>query len=717
MSTRLGRWGGLVSIIVVTAGLSSCSRALGDPPAARRSDHVDLYHGTAVADPYRWLEGAESDEAHEWVEVQDRYARDLVDGWPERDEIRNRIRAGARHTRYLPPVERGGRYFFLQVDPSFTRLSLLVAEDVGGADRVLIKADSLAEHGQLLERIVWPSPDGNRVALAVGQLGSRWMTAHVLDVAAGEMLADSIHGLVGGLSSISWDEDGSGFFYDRFENPAGGDSLTAPIRREQVFYHELGTPQAEDQEVMASPDPDNVFLTHQITDDHGLLVITARHGANATDAVYVKHVDVPAESPGLLIADNLGAFTFVGNAGSKLWLYTTLDAPNGRVVVVDANTSSESPVLTDLIAEGEIPFDVWTPNGTRAVGSRIIAALRQDSRLLVRLFDENGRPAGEVGLPYLGSIWSGFLGNQNSDEVFYVLSGFADPGTVYRLDLKTGQSSVFRRPELPFDPDAFVIRQVFYSGPAGDRIPMYVGHHRDVTPDGTRPVMLYGYGFGSWSAAPWYRAHMAEWMRSGGVFALPALRGGGEYGESWHEAGIRHSRQNAIDDYIASAEWLVQQGMATPERLVAETNSAGGSLVAAAVNQRPDLFGAMILGFPVLDMLRYDEFTGAARWRSEFGSPADSADFATLLAYSPVHNLERGTCYPPTMVTPGSRDETTPPLHAFKFVAAAQYAQDCANPILLRVSWNAGHRYGEDLEKTVDNFTDQLSFLFMVLGK
>jgi prolyl oligopeptidase len=341
----------------------------------------------------------------------------------------------------------------------------------------------------------------------------------------------------------------------------------------------------------------------------------------------------------------------------------------------------------------------------------------QHARTLVRIFDEAGRFVRELDLPREGSIWSGVVGTQDDPYAFYSLSGLVDPGTVYRLDVARGASTEFQAPAVPYDPDDFVTRQVFFTSRDGTRVPMFVIHKRGVEPGSPRPVFMYGYGFGAWTAAPWFQPHMAVWLQNGGVWALPNLRGGGEYGQEWHAAGSLLQKQNAIDDYIAAAEWLIAHDWTRPGLLVANGSSAGGAVVGAALVQRPDLFGAGVLEYPVLDMLRYDRFTNAQRWRSEYGSPQNPGEFHVLRTYSPVHTVVEDVCYPAILVAPGERDEVTPPLHAYKFVAALQHARTCRAPALLRVSWGAGHSPGATLEDSIDNWADQLAFLDRVLER
>jgi len=403
---------------------------------------------------------------------------------------------------------------------------------------------------------------------------------------------------------------------------------------------------------------------------------------------------------------------FVGSSGSRVFLLTDRDAPRFRVVTVDM----EDPDLRwqELIPEREGTVDTWV--AVRVTGEAIIVGYREDGIYVPRVFGLDGSPRYKVELPETGSVWTGFVGHQGSSETFYVVSGFADPGTVFRLDVESGRSSVFRRPQTPWNPQEIETRVVFYSGPGGERIPMYLAHHRDLTLTGKEPVMMYGYGFGAWASGPWFRAHMWEFFEMGGVFALPALRGGGEFGEEWHRAGVGVHRQNGVDDFIAAAEWLIEEGLASPETLIAETQSAGASLVGAALMQRPDLFGAGVFGFPLLDLMRYEQYTSGARWRGELGSVENPEERKALLAYSPIHNVQPDVCYPPILILPGENDETTPPMHAYKFAAALERAEDCESPALLRVAWGAGHSYGLTAEDKAANFADQLAFMAKSVG-
>lgn len=703
---RAVEWGGLIGVLI---GPVAC--ASQETP---RSDAVvRLPDGTEIADPYRWMEAMSSPSVERWVTVKDQAAREFAAAYAGRDALRQRIAAAAAHERYLAPVERGGRYFYVRVNASFTRASILVQDGLDGEPRTLVDGEELAARGLVADRSVWPSPDGSLLAYGVSSGGSGWMEVRFRDVATGRDLPDRLRGLQGGLlSSLSWSPAGDGVYYDGFAPPdSATDARAQQLTDARLAFHRLGDPQADD-ELWLKVEGTRVMLQHWLTDDGKFVVVAEHDAAKGTDRVHV----FPAGDPDadVVLTDGTEApFRFAGSDGDEIWLYTTAGAPNGRVVGIHVDDPRPA-AWRDVVPEQSVALDTWT--GIRAVGDRLVGGYRNEGLLELRVF-RPGEVRGEVlDLPRIGSVWFGVQGRQGDPEIFFLLSGFADPGTVYRHDLDTGATSVFLAPDLPFDPARYVTRVVMYPSASGREAPMYLAHRRDVEPGPDASVLMYGYGFGGWSVSPWFRPHMSEWFDMGAVFALPALRGGGEFGEEWASAALRERRQNAVDDFVAAGRWLVQQGLASAGRLVAETNSAGGPVVGAAVVQNPDLFGAAILGFPLLDLLRYDQFTRGARWVEQIGAASDPAVARALAQLSPVHAAVPGTCYPPILVTPGERDETTPPFHAYKFVAALQNAQGCDAPILLRLSRGAGHAYGRDQETTVDNLADQLAFLARVLG-
>ena len=660
-----------------------------------------------------WLQEMGSARVMDWARERDQKARNYVGSYPERDEIARRIEASSEYLRYSPPVESGGRYFYTSFDPDLTRVSLHLRGSLEAPETTLIAGEELESRGVKLHRVVWPSPDGRLVAYGLLRPGSRWMTIQVWEVAGSKDLGDQLVGLAGLLSSISWAPDGSGFFYERFDLPEESDLRAAKLRGEEVRFHRIGDAQEKDRLVYETEDSENETLTLARSDDYRFLAISVRDGRESGNRLDLIDLKDPGWTAETVAESESAAYRFVGTSGTEVRVWSNDGAPRGRVLVTDVSLEERSWQI--LIPEGESYIDTWI--GASSVGDSIIVGYLENDRRIVRVFDEEGRPRFDLEPPHLGSIWTGLVPDSAGDHAFYSLSGFVDPGTVYRVDLETGRSTVFSQPSLPFDPEEIVTRLVHFEGPAGPRIPMYLAHRRDVRVDGSRPVMVYGYGFGAWASGPWFRTHLWEYFRLGGVFALPALRGGGERGEEWHRAGTGRLRQNAVDDYIAAAEWLIDRGMARPDRLIAETQSAGASLVGAALIQRPDLFGAGILAFPLLDLMNYERYTRGARWRSELGTVEDAGDRRALLAYSPVQNVDPERCYPPMLVLPGEKDEVTPPMHAYKLVAALEEVRACDQDVLLRVAWGAGHTYGTTSGTSAASFADQISFIFQTIQK
>jgi len=695
-------------IALLTPPLAAQSK--GSPAPARRDPVVDTLHGVLVADPYRWLEDPDSPEVTRWIRAQDTWAREWADADPDRDRLRTRVATVAGSRRFGAPVPAGGSYLYFEADASFVRRSL-IQDDGAGGRRILIHEDSLPGSGAARLVNFFPSRDGRWLAWGVSQSGSSWITLRVRDLRTGLDLADTLTGMNGGRTSLAWSGDGAGFYYERLPIPAPGTERSSTLQGERLWFHRVGTSQERDVLVYDPADPD-LFLSTSVSGDGRWLVVGVGIGGDPRNRVLLG--DLAAGPPALkpLLPEPDASYTFLGSANDTLWFQTTLDAPRSRIIAVNARRPARAEWRT-VVAESE---DVIEPTiGAAYVGGRLIVPYRHDAWMRVKVYHGDGRFAYDVRLPKMGSIWTGFSGRPDGSEAFFVLSDFADPGTIYSLDVATGRVRPFRRPDLRHDPDQFVTRQVFYRSQDGTRIPMFVSHRRELRPGPGTPVLMYAYGAFGWSASPWYRPDVAVWMQLGGVFALPNIRGGGEYGREWHQAGIGRRKQTAIDDVIGAAEWLIAQGWTTRSKLAINAGSASGMVAAAAIVQRPELFAASTIDYPALDMVRFDRFTGGRQWRSDFGSTENPEDFQALLAYSPYHNLRPGTCYPATMVLPGERDEVTVPMHAYKFVAAMQAAQACDQPVLLRVSWGAGHSAGATQEDSIDNWTDQLVFLSRVL--
>lgn len=678
-------------------------------PPAPRSGHVDVYHGVEVADPYRWMEELESERTRRWVRAQDERARAFVAG-PLRDRLRERMAGIADVRRYTAVSRRGGRYFYSRLGGSgFTGAAVLVREEIDGPERTLIDT---AERGAdaALGRAS-PSRTGRFLAYAVVRDGSRWAPLRVLDVDTGTPLDEAIEGFNTSVSSLSWNGD-DGFFYERFDPPAPGEERRARLAGERILYHRLGTDPARDRVVYrVPPDTGDLSLASSLSWDGRFLVVSERDGATNHDRVLVMDRE-RGGAPVPLVDRADASYAFVGSDGPVLWLRTDLDAPNGRIIAIDTRRPGREH-WTELVPEMDEAISNWV--GATVIGGRIVIGYLRDALLAVKVFDADGGFRYEVELPWPGSLWSGIMGRPDSPEAFYQLSGLVDPGSIFRLDIRSGESSPFLPSGTAYDPADYHTRQVFYSADDGTRIPMFLVERKDRAP-GPAPTLMYGYGFAGWAASPWFQPHMVPWLDMGGVWALPNIRGGGEYGDAWRQAGARENMESSLTDYIDATQWLIDNGVTTPGLMVANTSSAGGPVGAGAILRRPDLYGAAILDFPLLDLLRYDQFTVARAWRSDYGSSSDPSQFPVLRRLSPVHNVRDERCYPATLVTPGENDQVTPPFHAYKLVAALQHAQTCDAPVLLRVSWGAGHAYGATTEQSIDNWADQLAFLVGVLS-
>ncbi|MDX1661337.1 MAG: prolyl oligopeptidase family serine peptidase [Gemmatimonadota bacterium] len=709
----------LAAAFLALTAIPATARAQADPPEAPRGDVVDTLHGERVADPYRWMEEMTSDRTLRWAREQDAYARRFVRRIADREAIGERIERIARVRRLTAPRAAGDRLFYLRFPaaggPGTSPGTVLHVRPRGApggrADRVLIDpvAEGAPDDASLSRGI--PSPDGTRVAYGITRGGSRWETIRIRDVESGTDSGDELVGVRRG-SRVSWAPDGEGLYYERYPMPEPGERQREKLRDERLYHHRLGTSRSEDRLVFAHPDRPDWGIWHRVTDDGRYLVAGARDPETQHTTLSVMDLSAPDRGFQAIVEQPDARYSVVGNDGPVLWLYTDRDAPRGRVVAVDLR-SPDRDAWRELIPEADETISSWIL--ARGVGDRVIVGYLVDARTAVRVFGSDGGFLYEMDLPAEGSIWTGFVGDQRDPRAYYVLSSLVDPGSIYRLDVRTGRSELVVRPDLAYDPDRFTTRQVFYESPDGTRVPMFLVSAPET--DRPAPVWMYGYGFGAWPAAPWFQPPMVAWLEMGGVWALPNTRGGGAYGEAWHRAGSRELKQNVIDDYVAATEWLIENGITAPELMVANGSSAGGPVAGAAIVQRPELYGAAILDYPVLDMLRYHRFTVAGSWRSEYGTAEDPEEFRALLDYSPVHNVEAGTCYPATLVAPGEKDEVTPPFHAYKFVAALQGAQGCEAPVLLRVSWGAGHSAGADLEASIATWADQLSFLVGILER
>lgn len=694
-------------------------------PPAKRVDQIENYHGIEVADPYRWLEEMHSKETEDWVAQQDQLLKEMVGEASVRGGIKRRLAELVNYdmyaaTRFIGQTfkKEGKSYFYVVTGARKNQPVLYVQEGLNSRPRTLLDLHSRYGDDKLQLVGFSPSPDGRFVAYQVSKDLSNWVSLRLLDVATGKDIQETLEGLhfLGG--TVSWTHDGNGFFYTQFDSPEAGAEQRSAVKNPRIYFHVRGAQQKEDQLVHAAPENPGLLYSHRVTADGRYLVVAAFEGSSNKNIILYKDLRLPNSALKPLIGEADADYKLIGSSGSRFWFYTDLEAARGRIIAIDINKPRRSN-WSEVIPEAAESISGRSNVGGNALGmygDRFVLVYLRDGRPLLRVFDTQGRLLTEQNFPEGSSIWGGFSGRQQDTEVFFRLIEFASPGTIYRLNVVSGERRIFKRAVLKLNSADYVVKQVFYRSKDGTRVPMFIAHQRRVKLDGTNPTFMYGYGAFGWIAFTWFQPNVIAWLEMGGIYALPAIRGGGEYGEDWHQAGIKLNRQNAIDDYIAAAEWLIDNRYTSSSRLVANGGSASGAVAAAAVLQRSDLFGASVIDIAVLDLVRFDKFTAASYWKPEFGSPADANQFKALYSYSPYHNLRSGKCYPPTLVMTGERDQTAVPLHSYKFIAAMQTAQACDNPVLLKVMRETGHNFGSTPERRVESWTDMLVFLYRVLN-
>ena len=691
--------------------LTACSRDEPEPPAATIEypetaavEHVDLYHGVEVADPYRWLEDdiRESEDVDAWVEAQNEVTFAYLDSIPERDIIEKRLTELWDYERYGMPYKEGGLYYYSYNDGLQNQNVVYVQKSLDAEAELLIDPNTWSEDGTVAMASYFPSPDGRHVAYMIQDGGSDWRQVRIIEVDGGALLDDELDWLK--FTGLSWAKDGSGFYYSRYPETSDEEKFQSLNANHAVYFHRLGTTQDEDALVFNQPENPEWGYAASVTDDGAHLVITVWKGTDNRYQIVHQDLTVADDAPEFLIEGFDHDFSLVGNVGSELYFRTNKDAPRNRLIAIDVE-NPEPENWREVIPEAVDVLD-----GVSLVGGRIIADYMQDAQTVVKVFDLDGRQTGTVDLPGIGTA-GGFQGHFDDPETFFVYTSYNTPTTVNRLDVETGEVTVFRKPDVAFDPDDYVVRQVFYKSADGTRVPMFISHHKDFKPTGNTPTMLYGYGGFNISQTPSFSITRLAWMEMGGVYAVANLRGGGEYGEEWHKAGTKLQKQNVFDDFIAAAEYLVEENYTNPSKLAIFGGSNGGLLVGAVTNQRPDLFGAAIPAVGVMDMLRFHKFTAGRFWVDDYGSADDPEEFKALYAYSPHHNIKPGTEYPAVMVTTADTDDRVVPGHSFKYAAAIQQAQAGDAPVLIRIETRAGHGAGKPTDKVVQEYADRWAFL------
>lgn len=682
-------------------------------PPARHAEQVDDYHGEKIADPFRWLEDDNSDETKAWVTAQNQVAGAFLDAIPARSKIRDRLTKLWNYERFGVPFLQGGRLFYTRNSGLQNQRVLYTADARDAEPRVLLDPNVLSPDGTVALAGYSVSEDGTLLAYGLSRAGSDWEDWHVRDVVSGTARPDLLEWVK--FSNAAWKKDGSGFFYSRYAAPRAGEEKKGVNEFQKLYFHKLGTKQAEDTLIYERRDHPDWGFGATVTDDGRYLVIHVSKGTDPKNLIFYKDLASPGSRVIDLIADFRAAFSFIDNDGPLLFFETDLDAPRSRVIGIDLR--QPAPAQWQEI----IPQAAESLQGVSFVSGQFICRYLRDAHSVVRTLEWSAKlsrvlPKWEVSLPGLGTA-EGFAGQRDDTETFYSFTSFTAPGSIYRLDLETGKSTVFREPRVDFSPAAYVTRQVFIHSKDGTRVPMFITHRRGLALDGSAPALLYGYGGFNVSLTPTFSVTDLVWMEMGGVFAMPNLRGGGEYGTPWHEAGILARKQNVFDDFIAAAEWLVENKYTTRERLAIQGGSNGGLLVGACMTQRPELFGAALPAVGVLDMLRFHKFTIGWAWKSDYGSAENADDFRILRAYSPLHNLRPGVRYPATLITTGDHDDRVVPAHSFKFAARLQECQPPDGPpVLIRIETKAGHGSGKPMNKVIDEKADQLSFLARIFG-
>ncbi len=678
-------------------------------PQTKTVDHVDTYHGVEIADPYRWLEQdvREAPEVAAWVEAQNAVTFDYLAKIPERAAIRERLSALWNYERASLPFKKGGRYFFRKNDGLQNQSVLYVQDSLAAPARVLIDPNLWSEDGTVALDAAVPSDDGRLLAYSVAEAGSDWNTWRVLDIETGELLADELEWVK--FSGISWTPDGRGFFYGRYPEPEPGAAFQGLARDMKLYYHRIGTPQAADPVVFERPDHPDWGFQNSVTEDGRYLVITVWVGTDNRYQVFVRDLAEPLAAPVQLVGNFENEYSFVGNDGPRFYFQTDLDAPRRRLIAIDLRQPAREAW------QEVIPQAAGTLESVSYVGRMFVATYLEHAANRVRIFGRDGRPVRELDLGGIGSV-DGFRGRSDDSETFFSFASFIEPGVIYRYDLATGEKREFFRPQVGFDAAGFEVEQIFYASKDGTKVPMFLVHRKGLKRDGSQPTLLYGYGGFNVSLTPYFSVARAVWLEMGGVLAVANLRGGGEYGEEWHEAGTKLRKQNTFDDFLAAAEWLIANRVTRPERLAILGESNGGLLVGAAMTQRPELFGATLPAVGVMDMLRYHRFTAGRFWVDDYGSADDPEEFRVIRGYSPYHNLKPGTAYPATLVTTADTDDRVVPGHSFKFAAALQAAQAAAEPVLIRIETRAGHGGGKPIAKMIEETADEWAFLVANLG-
>jgi prolyl oligopeptidase len=674
-------------------------------PKAKKVEQTDDYHGMKISDPFRWMEEY-TPETTAWIEAQNKVTDDYLATIPERQMIKDRLTKLWNYERYSAPTKRGKNYFYSKNDGLQNQSVMYIAKSINDPGRVFLDPNKLSSDGTVALNGMSFSDDGTLVAIGTSSAGSDMTEWKIMEVETGKYLTDTLEKRRQGISSFT--HDNKGFFYSAFPKAADATSLKDQNFYQKLYYHKLGTPNSEDILIYERPDNKEYFVGGGVTEDGNYLIVSVGKGTAPQNMVYYKDLR-DQNSKVMPLIENLDAnYDFIENDKNVFYFKTDKGATRSKIVSVDV--SSPDKTWKDIIPEAK-----ETLGGVQVINNQFVLNYLKDAYTQIKIYDLNGKFVRDVQLPGIGSA-GGFGGKRYDTETFYSFSSYATPPTIYRYDMKTGKSEVFRQTKVDIDPTKYEVKQVFYPSKDGTKIPMFIIHKKGLKMDGSNPTLLYGYGGFNISMTPGFSVSRLVWLEMGGVYAVANLRGGSEYGEEWHQGGMKLKKQNVFDDFIAAGEYLIKEKYTSTPKLAINGGSNGGLLVGAVLNQRPDLFGAAIPQVGVMDMLRFPKFTIGWAWTSDYGSPDNAEEFAAIYKYSPLHNIKPGTKYPATLVTTGDHDDRVFPAHSFKYAAALQEANASDKPILIRIETRAGHGAGKPTAKVIEEQADIYGFLVKELG-
>lgn len=691
----------VIASIAISCGNKDFKKIELEYPETKKTDQMDNYFGTEVADPYRWLENDTAHEVEEWVKQQNEVTFGYLSQIPFRDQIRERLTKLWDYPKISAPYLKGDKYFYYKNDGLQNQSVLYYKTDLEGEETMLLDPNELSDDGTVSLAATSVSEDGKYIAYAISRGGSDWREIYVRNIETLEDTDDEIMWVK--FSGISWLNDG--FYYSRYPAPDKGKELSAVNENSKIYYHKIGTKQSEDILVYEDKNHPQWGFSAGVTDDNKYLIISVTESTSG-NAFYFKSLEDENEKVQKVVEDFDNDFYVVDHIDGKFYVITNYEAPKYKLIAIDVN-NFERDNWTDVIPETEGVLE-----SVNIFEDKIIARLMIDAHSVVKVYDIEGNVLYDVDLPVLGSV-SGFGGKRDHKETFFTVTSFTTPATVYRYDIENNTYELYQESQIDFDASDYETKQVFYKSKDGTKIPMFIVHKKGIALDGSNPTLLYGYGGFNVSLTPYFSVVRLAWLEQGGVFAMANLRGGGEYGEDWHKAGILTKKQNVFDDYIAAAEYLIDNKYTKPERLAVQGGSNGGLLVGAVINQRPELFAVALPAVGVMDMLRYHLFTIGRYWATDYGTSEQSEEmFKYLYAYSPLHNIKSGVEYPAVMVTTADHDDRVVPAHSFKYIATLQERHSGEAPVLIRIETKAGHGAGKPTDKIIQEYADLYAFTF-----